>query len=133
MIDIVAILFSPKVTPSGLTLSGITSMIINKESFGSYIVSSIMSIVNTVSCPIEESKITFDDKISKSAPISSIKRLVTYSINKYMYLLVAVSSEEVILTLKLVVKALEAITVMFNLVPSVTLYLIIMNDTYRAV
>ena len=133
MIDIVAILFSPKVTPSGLTLSGITSMIINKESFGSYIVSSIMFTANTVSCPIEESKITFDDKISKSAAISSIKRLATYSSNKYMYLLVAVSNEEVILTLKLVVNALEVITVMFNLVPSVILYLIFMNDTYRAV
>ena len=37
MIDIVAILFSPNATPSGLAVSGTTSIKVNEESFGSYI------------------------------------------------------------------------------------------------
>ena len=50
-----------------------------------------------------------------------------------MYVPVAVINEECTRILKLVVKALEEFTVMFNFVPSVTLYLIFMNDMYRAV
>ena len=51
---------------------------------------------------------------------------------RYSYLLVAVISEGITWTLKLVVKILEEITVMFRVVPSVTLYVVFMNDTYRA-
>lgn len=61
MIDIVAVLFSPKVTPSGLAASGITIVMTNEEFLGSYIASSIMFTVNVVSCPEEESNSTFDD------------------------------------------------------------------------
>ena len=52
---------------------------------------------------------------------------------RYVYLLVAVISEGITWTLKLVVKILEEITVMFRAVPSVTLYVVFMNDTYRAI
>ena len=73
MIDIVEILFSPKVTPNSFAVSGIISIIINEESFGSYFKSSMIFIVNFASCPKEESNNTFDDKISKSASIISGK------------------------------------------------------------
>ena len=69
MIEIEATLFSPKVTPSSLADSGIASMMINEESLDSYFISSIMCIVNMVSCPKEESNNIFDDKMSKSAAI----------------------------------------------------------------
>ena len=69
MIDTVAVLFSPKITPSGLAVSGITSVMTNEEFLGSYIVSSMMFTVNVVSCPEEESNNTFDDIKLKSAAI----------------------------------------------------------------
>ena len=73
MIDIVAKLFFPKETPNSLAASGITSIIINEESTGSYIMSSMIFIANNASCPMEESNNTFDVKISKSASINNAK------------------------------------------------------------
>ena len=67
MIDIVVVLFSPNVTPSGLAVSGTTSIKINEESFGSYIMSSVIFTVNTVSRPKEEFNKTVDVGKSKSA------------------------------------------------------------------
>ena len=76
MIDIVAILFSPNVTPSGLAVSGTTSIKVNEESFGSYIMSSVMFTLNTVSCPKEELNKTFDEGRSKSAAVYKDFKLV---------------------------------------------------------
>ena len=76
MIDTVAVLFSPKVTPSSLAVSGITSVMTNEESLGSYIVSSMIFTVNTVSCP-EESNNTFDDSKLKSAAIIKLHQIKT--------------------------------------------------------
>ena len=67
MIDTVAVAFSPKVTPSSLAGSGITSVMLNEESFGSNMVSSIIFTVNMLSCPKEESNDTFSDGKLKSA------------------------------------------------------------------
>ena len=75
MIDIVVVLFSPKVAPSSLAVSGITSMIINEVSFGSYFVSSMMFIVSTVSRPEEDSNDTLDDTKSKSAATNTSKSI----------------------------------------------------------
>ena len=58
MIEIVAKLFSSKVTPSNLAASGILSIMINEESFISYFVLSSIFIVNMVSCPEEGSNNT---------------------------------------------------------------------------
>ena len=75
MIDIVAILFSPNATPSGLAVSGTTSIKVNEESFGSYIMSSVIFTLNTVSCPKEELNKIFDEGRSNSAAV--YKRLQT--------------------------------------------------------
>ena len=69
MIDTVVVLSSPKVTPSDLAVSGITSVMMNEESPGSYIVSSVTFTVNMLSCPREESNDTFKDGKLKSAAI----------------------------------------------------------------
>ena len=130
MIDIVAVLFSPKVTPSGLADSGITIVMTNEEFLGSYIASSIMFTVNIVSCPKEESNSTFDDGKLKSA---TIIKSPTILVAIHLYLPVAVITEEFIWTIKLVVKDLDEITVTFNFLPLVILYLIFINDTYKAV
>ena len=49
------------------------------------------------------------------------------------YIPVAVINDEITWTVKLVVKYLEETMIMFNVVPSVTLYLVFLNDTYRAI
>ena len=67
MIDIVVVLFSPKVTPSGSTVSGIARVMVNEESCGSYFVSSMMFTVKTDSCPKEGSNDTFDEINLKSS------------------------------------------------------------------
>ena len=73
MIDIVAVWFSPKATPSNSEFSGISRVIINDESFGSYFVSSVMFTTNTLFCPKEESNNTVDESRLKSAAINNIK------------------------------------------------------------
>lgn len=134
MIDIVAVLFSPKVTPSDSAVSGITRVMINEESFGSYIVSSMMFTAIWVSCPKEGSNNTLGESSLKSAAINKHQKFSWYlTVMKYVYLLVAVINEEITWILKLVVKTLEETTVMFRVVPSVTLYVVFINDTYRTV
>ena len=70
MIDIVAVVLSPKVTPSGLTVSGITRVMLNEDSCGSYFVSSMIFTMNTNSFPKEGSNITFDEINLKSSAIN---------------------------------------------------------------
>ena len=67
MIDIIVVWFSPKVTPSGSAVSGITRVMINEELLGSYFVSSMMFTANWVTCPREESNNTLVESSSKSA------------------------------------------------------------------
>lgn len=120
MIDIVAVLLTPRVAPSGLAASSMTMEILNTEEYGSYLMSSMISTVNIVSWSLAESNIISDVVTLKSAATTIISDDTSISYVS-ISLPVAVTNFEMMCILKLVEKALEATILIFNLLPSVML------------